>query len=635
MTINAPPTKLVGPRPAFAALRSYFSELLDPATYRHLAYQALSLPLALLYFTVLTICFSLGLGLLVLLVGALVLVGTLWLVLAFAELERSLGTALLGVNLSRRRSLRPDGLWDWARGALSDAGTYKAMLYLLLKMPFSLLVLTLGGVLLALATGLLVTPFAYLFSSDQSRFLVQLGLGVYQPSGWSLLALFVSGVATLVLSVVVLNLLSRAWAFLSVALLTDYGESEQAQLEVQALRRGAMTIAPGGLNLGAGATLSELLRQGLDATAAQGALLLQGGLVIASQGVTPDLAGAFQELRPSLPLLLLPNQAHLYRNWQPWTADGAPLATQDSGMLVSLPVGELGVQVGSEPSGAAGEQHTELHVLYPRREGPSRRELDFWGAVSNQAAVALEMSRLLRQAHAQGSEQERTRLARDLHDSVAQALYGISLGTRAARAQLQRDPARAGENLDYAVQLADGATSEMKALLFALRPDALEEGGLVAALARQAEVLHLRYRLDAPLDAPQEPDLTPKQKGELYRIAQEAAHNAVKHARASRVAISLTPEDRRWRLSVSDNGVGFNPGVSGSGSLGLKSMRERAADIVADIQIVSRPGEGTTVSVVVPATASATVAPHSHMAQGHSGPEGPHPSHIDLNKEQP
>ena len=609
MTINAPPTPLAEPRPASAALRGYLGELLDPATYRHFAYQVLSLPLVLLYFVVLTVSLSLGLGLLVLLVGVFVLVGTLWLVLAFADLERGLGTALLGVNLTRRHSLRPDGLWDWTRGALSDAGTYKAMLYLLLKMPYSLLVLTLGGSLLTVTVGLLVTPFLYLFSADHSRFLVQLGLGVYQPSSWSLLALLVGGVATLVLSVVLLNLLTRAWAFLSVALLTDYGESGQAQLEVQALRQGAMTIAPGGLNQETGATLAELLHQGLDATAAQGALLVQGGQVIASQGVTPDLAGAFQKLRPSLALQLRPHQAHLSRNWQPWTADGSALAAQYGGTLVSLPVGELGTPASTDTVAAGPDRGTELHAFYPSREAPSRRELDFWGAVGNQAAVALEMARLIRLAHAQGSEQERTRLARDLHDSVAQALYGIALGTRAARAQLQRDPVKASENLDYAVQLADGATSEMKALLFALRPDALEEGGLVAALARQAEVLHLRYRLEAPLDARQEPDLTARQKGELYRIAQEAAHNAVKHARASRVALSLTPEDGGWRLRVSDNGVGFEQAASGSGSLGLKSMRERAAGIGAGIEIASRPGEGTTVTVFLPGAGTAMTTP--------------------------
>ena len=624
MTINVPSTPLAQTRPVATALRNYFGELLEASTYRHFAYQLLSLPLALLYFTVLTVSFSLGLGLLLLLVGVFVLVGTLWLVLAFAELERGLGTALLGVNLSRRRRLRPDGLWDWARGALSDAGTYKAMLYLLLKLPYGLLVLLIGGSMVTLTAVLLASPFWYLFSPDQTRVLFQIGPHGYGLSVWSLLAAFAGGVAMLVLGVVLLNLLSRAWAFLSVALLTDYGESEQAQLEVQALRQGAMTIAPGGLNQGTGGTLAELLRQGLDATAAQGALLLQGSQVFATQGVTSELATAFQELRPSLPLQLKANQAHLYRNWQPWTATGSALAAQYGGMLVSLPVGKMDRATSADSNGAEAEPHTELHVFYPGRESPSRRELDFWGAVGNQAAVALEMARLLRQAHAQGSEQERIRLARDLHDSVAQALYGISLGTRAARAQLQRDPLKAAENLDYAVQLADGATSEMKALLFALRPDALEEGGLVAALAQQAEVLHLRYRLEAPLDAPQEPDLTVRQKGDLYRIAQEAAHNAVKHARASRVAISLQPEDGGWRLRVSDDGVGFERAASGSGSLGLKSMCERAAGLSAEIEITSRPGQGTTVSVFLPGTETVRVAPT---------PVSPPTASLNLNKE--
>ena len=531
-------------------------------------------------------------------VGLFILVGLLWLLLACADLERLLG-ALLGVNLSRRRRLRPDGLWDWTRRSLSDVGTYKAALYLALKLPFSLLVLLVGGGLFGTALGLLSAPFWGASSLNGTWLLVELNGQTYQMTVWSQAALVLGGLALLVLTVAALNLLARAWAFVSVALLTDDGEGEQAQREVQALRQGASTLAQraGHASAEPAAALAELLGQGVRATAAQGAVLLQGGQVTAEHGLPPEIAAAFAALRPALPLELSDSQAHLLRNWQP----AGTLQAATSGTLVSLPVG-LTATPPHAPAPAGPAEVAELHAFYPRGKEPSRRELEFWGAVTDQVAVALETARLLQQARLQGSEQERSRLARELHDSVAQALYGIALGTRAARAQLSRDPARASENLDYAVQLADGAASEMKALLFALRPDALEEGGLTAALARLSEMLTLRYHLKSTLDAPLEPALVAEQKGALYRIAQEAVHNAVKHAQATAVNLSLLQEERGWRLQVQDDGKGFDPGSVRGGTLGLKSMHERAAGMGAQLDLHSAPQGGTTVSVCLPAT---------------------------------
>ncbi|WP_189091410.1 sensor histidine kinase [Deinococcus ruber] len=593
MTSSASPSAPAPPpvRPHPFAPRHYFGELIDPATYRHLLYHAFSLPLALLYFSLFCVSFALGAGLAVIVVGFFILVGLLWLLLACADLERLLGTALLGVNLSRRRRLRPDGLWDWTRRTLSDVGNYKAALYLALKLPFSLLVLLVGGSLLSTALVLLSAPFWGASGLSGNWLLVELNAQTYQMTVWSLAALVLGGLALMVLTVAALNLLARAWAFVSVALLTDDGEGEQAQREVQALRQGASTLAQ---RADPAAALGELLSQGVRATAAQGAVLLHAGQVAAEHGLPPEVTAAFAALRPALPLALSDRQAHLLRGWQPpGTLQAAALGT-----LVSLPV-DLPATHTQPPAGP--DEAAELHAFYPRGKEPSRRELEFWGAVTDQVAVAQETARLLQQARLQGSEQERARLARDLHDSVAQALYGIALGTRAARAQLSRDPARASEHLEYAVQLADGAASEMKALLFALRPDALEEGGLTAALARLSEMLTLRYHLKSTLDAPLEPTLNAEQKGALYRIAQEAVHNAVKHAQAGTVALRLHPQEGGWRLQIHDDGKGFDPGGVRGGTLGLKSMRERADDMGAQFDLRSAPAGGTTVRVHLPA----------------------------------
>ena len=128
-------------------------------------------------------------------------------------------------------------------------------------------------------------------------------------------------------------------------------------------------------------------------------------------------------------------------------------------------------------------------------------------AIANQAAVAIENARLYEQAQALAAVEERQRLARELHDSVSQALYGISLGVHTARLQLDRDPSELAESLDYVLELAEAALIEMRALIFELRPESLETEGLVTALTKQMAVLHARQGIIVKLDLGQEPDV--------------------------------------------------------------------------------------------------------------------------------
>jgi signal transduction histidine kinase len=222
------------------------------------------------------------------------------------------------------------------------------------------------------------------------------------------------------------------------------------------------------------------------------------------------------------------------------------------------------------------EQNAELCVLFPHRA--SSRDTALWRSLGVHASTALKLQTLLGAER----EQERSRIARELHDSVAQALYGIALGTRSALEQLS-NPEQAQKALEYARDLADAGTSEMKTLLFALRPDALEEGGLAAALHKLGEMLQARYKLQAVIDAPLEPSLPLEVKGGLYRIAQEAAHNTVKHAKASQVWIVLGAS----RLEVRDDGRGFDVLMPRAGAIGLKSMRERAESFDGALKVIS------------------------------------------------
>jgi PAS domain S-box-containing protein len=221
-------------------------------------------------------------------------------------------------------------------------------------------------------------------------------------------------------------------------------------------------------------------------------------------------------------------------------------------------------------------------------------------AIANQAAIAIENARLYGQARRLAALEERQRLARELHDSVSQALYGIGLGARTARALLDRDPAQAVEPVEYVLSLADAGLAEMRALIFELRPDSLEKEGLVAALTRQAAALRARHDLEVQTAFCEEPALPFEVKEALYRIAQEALNNTVKHAQASRVEIRLDDGEGQITLEARDDGVGFDPQAEYPGHLGLHSMRERAVRLGTTLEIQSEAGRGTLVRVCIP-----------------------------------
>jgi PAS domain S-box-containing protein len=220
-------------------------------------------------------------------------------------------------------------------------------------------------------------------------------------------------------------------------------------------------------------------------------------------------------------------------------------------------------------------------------------------AFAQQAAVAIDIARLLEASRDRAALEERQRLARELHDSVSQALYGIALGARASLRALERDPAGARAPIEYVLSLAEAGLAEMRALIFELRPESLEQEGLVAALAKQAAAARSRFELGVDVSFGEEPDLPLATKEALYRIAQEALHNTVKHARASRVSIRLETGEGTVVLEVSDDGVGFDAGRDYPGHLGQRSMRERAELAGAALAVESAPGRGTRVRVTL------------------------------------
>ncbi|HLH23209.1 MAG TPA: PAS domain S-box protein [Chloroflexota bacterium] len=233
------------------------------------------------------------------------------------------------------------------------------------------------------------------------------------------------------------------------------------------------------------------------------------------------------------------------------------------------------------------------------------RDATLMMAIASQAAVAIENARLYQQAQTLAALEERQRLARELHDSVSQALYGIALGARTARTLLDRDPAQVADPLDYVLSLADAGLAEMRALIFELRPESLAQEGLVAALEKQVAALRARHGIDVQVTLCDEPAVPLELKEPIYRIAQEALHNTVKHARARHVELRLECSSEEITLEVADDGVGFDPAAEYPGHLGLRSMRERAAALGGTLRVESARGLGSRLWAIIPTRRSA------------------------------
>jgi signal transduction histidine kinase len=223
-------------------------------------------------------------------------------------------------------------------------------------------------------------------------------------------------------------------------------------------------------------------------------------------------------------------------------------------------------------------------------------------SLADQAAVAIENARLYKRAQHLAVIEERNRLARELHDSVTQALYGITLHAEAAYRQLaanQQD--LANEQLVELRGTAQDALREMRLLIFELRPSIVEIQGLVPALRARLEAVEERAGMGVQFNVEGKPDLADPIQDGLYRIAQEALNNALKHAKANNIILNLSESPAAVKLEIIDDGVGFVPenAVEGGG-LGLDGIIERAELMGGKLTISSNPGTGTTVRVEVP-----------------------------------
>jgi len=232
--------------------------------------------------------------------------------------------------------------------------------------------------------------------------------------------------------------------------------------------------------------------------------------------------------------------------------------------------------------------------------GFSPEEISLAETVASEIATAIENVRLYQQAQALAVEQERHRLARELHDSVIQTLYSTVLlasGWRMMAEQGRLDPARTAVHFQQVADQSEQALKEMRLLLFQLRPPVLEQVGLVSALQQRLDAVEQRVSIETSLLTTGEWDsLPPRIEEELYNIAQEALNNALRHAHARSILVRLDRGERLLELTVQDNGSGFDRETA-SGGMGLQNMLERAEEIGAVLTLTTAPHQGTSVRV--------------------------------------
>jgi PAS domain S-box-containing protein len=223
---------------------------------------------------------------------------------------------------------------------------------------------------------------------------------------------------------------------------------------------------------------------------------------------------------------------------------------------------------------------------------------------ANQAALALHNVRLHALNRQLAIEQERHRLARELHDSVTQSLHGIGLAAQTSLKLLGQDAdSRVRYPIERIYTMSRTALTEMREQLYHLHPTVLNED-LVEALTQYCNELRRQHILAIEFTANLKEILSIEQRDTLYYIAREALWNIVKHAKATRVSIVLTSERKKSILSIKDDGVGFIPSdFTGGITMGLRNMEERAKLLGGDFELQSTPGHGTQLMVRIPASA--------------------------------
>jgi signal transduction histidine kinase len=303
--------------------------------------------------------------------------------------------------------------------------------------------------------------------------------------------------------------------------------------------------------------------------------------LIASLGPLPrqhGVLGAMFETREAYRT----RDMHEHPRFRGWWPRGHPEMRSFLGVPIVMPEGVIGAFYLTEKTGSRDFDDDDQQVI----------EL-----LAAHAAIAITNARLHEESLELSTVAERNRLALDLHDAVSQKLFALVLGAETAATLLERDSSAAREQVAKLRTLAQEAHEELRSLVFQLRPPDLERDGLVGALRKHVEVVRRLQQCEIELYLDDGLVREPERDADVLRIAQEALQNALRHADAAHIAVTLSGDNGRLVLAVVDDGVGFDPADPElrSRRLGLTSMEERAGRLGGRLTIRSADGAGTTV----------------------------------------
>jgi signal transduction histidine kinase len=249
-----------------------------------------------------------------------------------------------------------------------------------------------------------------------------------------------------------------------------------------------------------------------------------------------------------------------------------------------------------------------LYILGIRRAEAARAESQ--ALLAELQAAHRQLQAYAVQVEELAAAEERNRLARELHDSVTQTIFSLTLTAQAARMLLDQDVSRAAAQLDRVQELAQDALAEMRSLIRQLRPKTVAELGLVPALQQHIAERQSRDGLHVVLQVEGERRLATESEETLFRVIQEALNNVVKHARTDQAQVCLALGGETISVTVQDGGVGFDPaGVDADAAhLGLTSMRERVKALGGALAVESQPQAGTRIRVEIPGGAKEETA---------------------------
>jgi signal transduction histidine kinase len=271
---------------------------------------------------------------------------------------------------------------------------------------------------------------------------------------------------------------------------------------------------------------------------------------------------------------------------------GFPPNHPSMGSLLGVPIGAKGRSIGrlyltnKQPSGDFTEDDERLVEMFALHAG-----------------IAIENARLHEQVQRLAIVEERERIGRDLHDGIIQSIYAVGLSLEDVPDLMAEDPTDAKARVERAIDSLDQSIRDIRNFIFGLRPELLEQAGLVGGLAALADEFRVNSMVDVDLETDQahDADLPADLTGQLLSIAREALSNIARHSKATQGSVHVETEDGSVRLIISDNGVGFDQTMPrGAGHQGLVNMRARASSVGGRLDVQSEPGAGTRIIVDVP-----------------------------------